>query len=91
MEIFVRAFEDGVFLDVNDNVEITGGPAAHAGIAIATGSKARTFIDPSWDAQLDPGRFLGPTFTVAVVARLGNALPSSATIRTGLLDLEESA
>src|SRR3982074_3715396 len=83
------AFEDGVFAAPPLDIQVSGGSAVSARLALAVQANAVAGIDPGGygDGQ---GLFLAyPALAVAGVARVADDLAAALTARAGLLDGED--
>ena len=90
MQILAFSLEDIVLFDLDDNVEIAIRATASSSIAITAGTESGTFFNPSWDFQADACAIFHAATAVALLTWVGDGLTCAITVRTGLLDLEES-
>ena len=74
VEIVLVSLEDRVRQDGEDDVEVSCGSAARAGLPLARGAEAGTSIDSCRDFKFDPGVFFGASFAVAGLARILDGL-----------------
>ena len=68
VEIVLVSLEDRVRQDGEDDVEVSCGSAARAGLPLARGAEAGTGVDSCRDFEFDAGVFFGPSFPVAGLA-----------------------
>lgn len=74
MEITAIALEDFMFFNVDDDVEVAGGTAFAAGVALSLDTEAGTGIDAGGDADSNAGSFFPASLTPASTARAVNDL-----------------
>src|SRR5437762_3475903 len=91
MQVAAFALENGVLLDVDDDIEIARGTAAHAGFAVAAGAEPRAVLDASGDFQFDARGFFDPTFAATGAAGFLDRAAGALAGRACLRDLEKSA
>ena len=82
------ALEHVVIADMEENVQIAGFTAAHAGIAVAGRAQAGAGVHAGGNAQLDAAGALDAAIAAAHRARVGDGFAGAAALRTGGL-LEE--
>lgn len=80
-----------MFVDVDNDVEVAGGPATHTCFAVARAAQARTVLDAGGDAHLQFGTMLHAAFAAATFAGIGDNLPGAIAPRAGGRDREKSA
>src|SRR5690606_7645838 len=78
-----------VGLDRDEDVEIAGRSAAHAGFALAAQPYAGAVLDALGNIDRKRARDLPPSLAVAIGAGLVHGLPAPVALGTGLLDGEE--
>src|SRR5512132_2307980 len=84
------ALEQSVRRHRNEDVEVAGWPAAHAGLALARQSDAGAVLDARWNRHLQRLFALHPAGAAARAAGIANHLAAAAAARTGTLDGEEA-
>ena len=80
----------GVAGEVDEDVEIAGRAAAHAGLAFAGEADAGALVDPGGDVDRERLALLDPALAAAGRAGIGDHLADAAAGRAGLLDHEEA-
>ena len=91
VKIAAFPYKDGVFLKMDDDIEITGGTTARPSFASAAGTETRSLINPGWNIELNARCFFRASLTAAVTAWFVDGLSGSVTLRTGLGNLKESS
>src|SRR5690242_11394820 len=84
------ALEDRMPRDVEEDVEIAGRRAAHAGFALAGEADAGAFVDTRRDIDLQRLGGVDPALAAAIAAWLGDHLADAVASGAGALDDEEA-
>src|SRR5580704_6352019 len=86
VQISPAALKEGMFLDLEDHVEIAWRAAVRSGFAFAGDAQARAGVHAGRNAQLDGFFALGAPLTVAIGATLANNLSRALACRARARD-----
>src|ERR1039458_112131 len=90
-QIVAVARKNFVALDVQENIQIAGRPAAKTGLAVALRTQTRSALDARRNAQLDLGRALFFAVAVTRLARFFEQAALAFAMRARLRDAENAA